>query len=226
MRSGEITQEYDQHLGPVNTITFVDENRRFITSSDDKTMRVWDFDIPVPIKLIADPTMHSMPAVGLHPNGKVAFLKVRKVINITDFLDLPFLQVNGWQLLVWITKSSCSELILSNKTCVLHSTFSSSSTHQLNRFLLCILLSSQRKKRFAGHTIAGYACEPRFSPDGRYVSSGDGTGDMIFWDFKTSRIVSRIKKAHSKVIISHAWLPHESVCDLAPLRWDYAKKTD
>jgi pre-mRNA-processing factor 17 len=85
MRSGEITQEYDQHLGPVNTITFVDENRRFITSSDDKTMRVWDFDIPVPIKLIADPTMHSMPAVGLHPNGKVAFLKVRKVINITDF---------------------------------------------------------------------------------------------------------------------------------------------
>jgi len=70
MRSGEITQEYDQHLGPVNTITFVDENRRFITSSDDKTMRVWDFDIPVPIKLIADPTMHSMPAVGLHPNGK------------------------------------------------------------------------------------------------------------------------------------------------------------
>ena len=73
MRSGEITQEYDQHLGPVNTITFVDENRRFITSSDDKTMRVWDFDIPVPIKLIADPTMHSMPAVGLHPNGEPLF---------------------------------------------------------------------------------------------------------------------------------------------------------
>ncbi|GAA5831013.1 hypothetical protein JCM3770_003584, partial [Rhodotorula araucariae] len=70
MRSGEITQEYDQHLGPVNTITFVDENRRFVTTSDDKTMRVWDFDIPVPIKLIADPSMHSMPAVGLHPNGK------------------------------------------------------------------------------------------------------------------------------------------------------------
>lgn len=26
--SGEITQEYDQHLGPVNTITFTDEGRR------------------------------------------------------------------------------------------------------------------------------------------------------------------------------------------------------
>jgi len=95
MRSGEITQEYDQHLGPVNTITFVDENRRFITSSDDKTMRVWDFDIPVPIKLIADPTMHSMPAVGLHPNGKVLVPKVRRGANFTDFLE-PNLLTGKW----------------------------------------------------------------------------------------------------------------------------------
>jgi WD40 repeat protein len=67
--SGEITQEYDQHLGPVNTITFVDENRRFVTTSDDKTIRAWDFDIPVVIKYIAEPHMHSMPAVTLHPSS-------------------------------------------------------------------------------------------------------------------------------------------------------------
>lgn len=66
----EITQEYDQHLGSVNSITFVDENRRFVTTSDDKTMRAWDYDIPVVIKYIADPTMHSMPAVSLHPNSE------------------------------------------------------------------------------------------------------------------------------------------------------------
>ena len=70
IRTGEITQEYDQHLGPVNTITFVDENRRFVTTSDDKTIRAWDFDIPVTIKYIAEPYMHSMPAVTIHPNSE------------------------------------------------------------------------------------------------------------------------------------------------------------
>ena len=69
INSGEITQEYDQHLGPVNTITFVDENRRFVTTSDDKTIRAWDFDVPVVIKYIAEPHMHSMPAVTLHPSS-------------------------------------------------------------------------------------------------------------------------------------------------------------
>ncbi|XP_071447430.1 pre-mRNA-processing factor 17 [Hetaerina americana] len=70
IRSGEINQEYDRHLGAVNTITFVDENRRFVTTSDDKSLRVWEWDIPVDMKYIADPSMHSMPAVTLSPNQK------------------------------------------------------------------------------------------------------------------------------------------------------------
>ncbi|KAK6626430.1 pre-mRNA-processing factor 17 [Polyplax serrata] len=70
IRSGEIVQEYDRHLGAVNSITFVDENRRFVTTSDDKSLRVWEWDIPVDMKYIADPTMHSMPSVTLSPNQK------------------------------------------------------------------------------------------------------------------------------------------------------------
>ncbi|KAI2652342.1 Pre-mRNA-processing factor 17 [Labeo rohita] len=69
IRSGEVVQEYDRHLGAVNTITFVDENRRFVSTSDDKSLRVWE-DIPVDFKYIAEPSMHSMPAVTLSPNGK------------------------------------------------------------------------------------------------------------------------------------------------------------
>lgn len=76
----------------------------------------------------------------------------------------------------------------------------------------------QRKKRFAGHTIAGYACEPHFSPDGRFLSSGDGQGNMVFWDFKTGRISGRLNRAHKQVIISHDWLPHEHVRSLSTVQ--------
>ncbi|KAJ1963439.1 hypothetical protein GGI12_002048, partial [Dipsacomyces acuminosporus] len=70
IRANEIVQEYDQHLGAINSLTFFDSNRRFISTSDDKSMRVWEFGIPVVIKLVADPSMHSVPAVALHPNEK------------------------------------------------------------------------------------------------------------------------------------------------------------
>ncbi|KAI0344157.1 pre-mRNA splicing factor [Trametopsis cervina] len=158
MNSGEITQEYDQHLGPVNSITFVDENRRFVTTSDDKTIRAWDFDIPVVIKYIAEPHMHSMPSVTLHPNKK--YFAAQSLDN---------------QILVYSTDN----------------------------------FRQARNKRFAGHSVAGYACQVGFSPDGKWISSGDGDGNVVFWDWKTGRIKSRLR-AHSKVVIAHEWLPHES----------------
>lgn len=103
MNTAEITQEYDQHLGPVNTITFVDENRRFITTSDDKTMRAWDFDIPVVIKYIAEPDMHSMPAVTLHPSSK--FPMTPSGACIVSFANnSSHLQKNGLQPSPWTTR--------------------------------------------------------------------------------------------------------------------------
>ncbi|PKX95645.1 WD40 repeat domain-containing protein [Aspergillus novofumigatus IBT 16806] len=73
-RSGELVQEYDHHLAAINTITFVDENRRFISTSDDKSLRAWEYGIPVPIKFIAEPYMFALTRAAPHPNGKyVAF---------------------------------------------------------------------------------------------------------------------------------------------------------
>ncbi|KAI1926571.1 hypothetical protein LOZ58_003203 [Ophidiomyces ophidiicola] len=73
-RTGEITQEYDHHLAAVNTLTFVDNNRRFISTSDDKSLRAWEYNIPVPIKFIAEPYLYALVRAAPHPNGKyVAF---------------------------------------------------------------------------------------------------------------------------------------------------------
>jgi pre-mRNA-processing factor 17 len=66
----EVAQEYDHHLAAINTITFVDDNRRFMTTSDDKSLRAWDYNIPVPIKYIAEPYMYPMTRAASHPSGK------------------------------------------------------------------------------------------------------------------------------------------------------------
>jgi pre-mRNA-processing factor 17 len=50
--SNETVQEYDHHLGAINTIEFIDENRRFMSTSDDRSLRVWEYGIPVEIKTI------------------------------------------------------------------------------------------------------------------------------------------------------------------------------
>ncbi|KAF9180858.1 pre-mRNA-processing factor 17 [Haplosporangium sp. Z 11] len=166
--SGEVIQEYDQHLGAVNSITFVDENRRFVTTSDDKSLRAWEYDIPVVIKYIAEPDMHSMPAVALSPNQK--WLACQSLDN---------------QIFVYGAK---------------------------DRF------RQNRKKLFTGHMVAGYACQPSFSPDGRYLSSGDSEGNLWIWDWKSCKVHKKFK-AHNEVVIDCAWHPHETSL-VATASWD------
>ena len=39
--SGEMVQQYEEHLGSVNTITFLDYNRKFVSTGDDKKIFLW-----------------------------------------------------------------------------------------------------------------------------------------------------------------------------------------
>ncbi|KAI9500069.1 hypothetical protein GGI25_004156 [Coemansia spiralis] len=167
-RAHEIVQEYDQHLGAVNSLTFIDNNRRFVSTSDDKTMRVWEYGIPVVIKLIASPEMHSVPAVSLHPNKK------------------------------WFVGQSMDNRIV---------VYSAGERIKPNR-----------KKEFRGHLTAGFACQMSFSPDGRFVTSGDSEGQVWCWDWATARVVEKWR-AHEKVAICTAWHPRES-SRVATCSWD------
>jgi len=70
INSGKLVQEYDAHLGGVNSITFVDNNRRFVTTADDKKIYIWEWGIPVVMKHISEPHMYSTPSVAMHPSMK------------------------------------------------------------------------------------------------------------------------------------------------------------
>ena len=61
--------EYSVHLSAVNTISFFDAGRRFVTTSDDKRLLVWEYGTPVPVKEIQDPSLHAISAACTHPGG-------------------------------------------------------------------------------------------------------------------------------------------------------------
>jgi pre-mRNA-processing factor 17 len=45
-----------------------------------------------------------------------------------------------------------------------------------------------KKKTFRGHNNSGYACQIGFSPNGQYITSGDGHGKLTFWEWKTGKV--------------------------------------
>ncbi|KNC79700.1 pre-mRNA-processing factor 17 [Sphaeroforma arctica JP610] len=156
--TGEVVQEYDRHLGAVNTITFIDGGNRMVSTSDDKSIKLWEWEIPVDYKHIAEPGMHSVPAVAMHPKGR------------------------------WMAFQSLDNTIL---------IYGVGERFRINS-----------KKQFKGHLIAGYAVQPGFSSDGRYVISGDSEGKLIIWDWKSTKIYKRLE-CHTKVTIGCLWHPHE-----------------
>ena len=63
-------QQYEEHNGSIDSLTFIDNGKRFVSTSDDKKIYVWEFGIPVVTKHIQEPNMHAIPAATVHPNGK------------------------------------------------------------------------------------------------------------------------------------------------------------
>ncbi len=158
-RQQDSVQKYDQHLAAINTITFLDpEGKQFLTSSDDKQLCVWDYGINIVIKHIAEPDLHSVPSIAMHPSGKYF------VGNAQDNQTLVF---------------ACENRVKLN-----------------------------RRKRFIGHATSGFACGLTFSPDGQFLCSGDAEGRLFFWDWRTGKLLRKIK-AHDQVSIGVQWHPAE-----------------
>jgi pre-mRNA-processing factor 17 len=79
---------------------------------------------------------------------------------------------------------------------------------------ICTFSSNDRfrrhKKVFKGPLLnSGYAIDLNFSPDGEYLASGSGSGELLLYSWRTTAVVSRISVSESPVI-SCEWHPRES----------------
>eukprot|EP00834_Sanchytrium_tribonematis_P004420 NODE_217_length_12479_cov_0.651212.p4 type:complete len:397 gc:universal NODE_217_length_12479_cov_0.651212:3851-2661(-) len=69
VRANEIIHTYAEHKGQINSLTFLDEGNRFVSSADDKTMRVFEFDVPLAISYQSEPGLNSISNIVVHPEG-------------------------------------------------------------------------------------------------------------------------------------------------------------
>ena len=76
---------YERHTKAVNTITWTEGGNKMITTADDKTLRVWEYGLPVDHRMIADPEMHCMPSATLSPQSNaIAYTSLDNKILIYD----------------------------------------------------------------------------------------------------------------------------------------------
>ena len=64
-----------------------------------------------------------------------------------------------------------------------------------------------RKRSFAGHRPESFACRMTMSPDGTYVATGDSTGTLFIWDWKTASL-KKTFQLHDQALIRASWSPY------------------
>ena len=76
----------------------------------------------------------------------------------------------------------------------------------------------RQRRTFTGHETLGHACQPSFSPDTRFLASGDGRGRVWVWDWNSGNGVRRLE-GHDKAVVCVAWHPQETN-SLVSCSWD------
>ena len=100
-------------------------------------------DIPVDMKYVAEPQMHSMPSVTVHPSGESPLTHAHTHTHTHTHAR---------------THTHC--------TCVGKWLGCQSMDNKITVFGVHNNFRLNRKKTFKGHMVSGYACQLDFSPDG------------------------------------------------------------
>ncbi|CCK69596.1 Cdc40p KNAG_0C04950 [Huiozyma naganishii CBS 8797] len=155
-----LVQTYDHHLGGILALRYFPDGTKFISSSEDKTVRIWDSGVNIPVKQISDTTQHSMPSVSLHPAG--GYFVTQSMDNV------------------------------------------------LYTYSLRPKYRRHQTKLFRGQRGAGYGIGVGFSPDGKYVCSGDSKSKVLVWDWTTTKLLRELRVPGRRPITQVEWHPQET----------------
>ena len=89
LRSKHAAQTYADHLKPVRAIIFGKGAHRFFSASDDNSIRVWEYNTPIPIFRYQDSGVKPISAWAIHPSRMILlliYLFIYLFINIYIYL--------------------------------------------------------------------------------------------------------------------------------------------
>lgn len=151
-------QTYDHHVGCINALCIIDNGTKFLSTSDDKCIRIWNWKINIPVKTITHPTQYAISSAIVIPPLE-DYIALQNMNNAIQFID--------------------------GKT-----------NYKL------------KKKKFINDNVTGHKVDIDVSPDGKIVTAGDSKGFILFWDFKSGRLVRRLKVS-DRLISSVKYHPQE-----------------
>lgn len=179
-RTGDIVQEYDHHLAAVNTVTFVDEGRRFVTTSVRACAAcpVTEHWPTIPM-----PRSHSLP---VHVHTRCVLRTTRRSLcgsttslcpssTLASPACTPF---PAWRCTPAVRAACrcCSSHRSADPSCRTnagHYFVGQSMDNSIVTYSVRDNFRQARKKTFKGHITSGFACRIDFSPNGQCVRALD-----------------------------------------------------
>ncbi|KAG8013320.1 WD repeat-containing protein 25 [Nibea albiflora] len=245
--SGRCLRVYTCHSGAVRDACWTPCGRHLLTGSFDNSAVITDVETGQQVVKLDN--QFKVMCVVLHPSNPEVFLcggyssvvkawdsrscKVVKAYKagIQQTLDILFLRGGA----DFITSSDCVSRDSADRTLVAwdYETTAkvSNQIYQTNGNYVAVFSSQQpyrmnKRRRYEGHKVEGYAVRCEFSRDGTILASGSSTGSAHFYDYHNARSLHTLHAhTHPCLCVSqHPVLPATAAtCDWADL-WSHTGK--
>uniref|UniRef100_A0A7N0U0Y2 Pre-mRNA splicing factor n=1 Tax=Kalanchoe fedtschenkoi TaxID=63787 RepID=A0A7N0U0Y2_KALFE len=205
--TGKCMRTYMGHSMPVRDISFSTDGTKFLSAGYDKKIKYWDTETG---QVISTFSTGITQEYGQHLGAvnTITFAdNNRRFVTPSDDKSLRVWEFGMPAVIKYISEPQMHSM----PAISLHPNSNWLAAQSLDNQILIYSTRERfqlnKKKRFAGHTVGGYACQ-----------SGDGEGRCWFWDWKTCKVHGTLK-CREGVCIGVEWHPLEQR-KLATCGWD------